>query len=250
MSCEAFCQGNSLLHRADPRGKIVVAGAFSVVVAVMQLFPPLYVAAAGALCFALLARLPLPRVLSRLLVVNGFVLFLWVFLPWSGPGPVLFSIGPLSAHTEGIRLAALITLKANTLVLTLLALVATSTMLDLGRAMERLGVPGKLVHLLLFTYRYIDVIEQEYHRLTAAMRARAFVPAGNLYTFKSYAWLVGMLLVRSYDRSQRVHQAMLCRGFSRRFHTLHRHVWSARDTFFVATGLCFTLLLGAMTWML
>jgi len=49
------------------------------------------------------------------------------------------------------------------------------------------------------------------------MLIRCFKPGTNMHTYRTYAYLVGMLIVRSYERSQRIYQAMLCRGFSGRF---------------------------------
>ena len=62
----------------------------------------------------------------------------------------------------------------------------------------------KLVHLFFFTFRYFQVIHQEYLRLRAAMRIRCFQPGTNGHTYRMLAYLLGMLLVRSYDRGQRL----------------------------------------------
>jgi cobalt/nickel transport system permease protein len=73
-------------------------------------------------------------------------------------------------------------------------------------------MPDKIVHLISFAYRYIHVIHTEYGRQLNAMKIRGFYPKSNLHTYKTYAYLVGMLLVKSYDRAKRVQAAMLCRG--------------------------------------
>jgi cobalt/nickel transport system permease protein len=52
------------------------------------------------------------------------------------------------------------------------------------------------------------------------MKIRGFAPRTNLHTYRSYAYLVGMLFVRAAARAERVHQAMRCRGFDGRFHSL------------------------------
>lgn len=122
-------------------------------------------------------------------------------------------MGPLVATVEGVGLAARITLKANAILLVFIALVATMPVATLGHALHRLAVPDKLVHLLLFTYRYIHVMEKEYKRLHNAAVIRGFRPRTDRHTYKTYAYLVGMLLVRSLARAERVYDAMLCRGF-------------------------------------
>jgi len=101
-----------------------------------------------------------------------------------------------------------------------LALLSSLEMVELGHALARLGAPQRLVTLLLFTVRYVDVLGQEYARLRLAMRARAFRPRAGWHTWRAYGWLVGMLLVMSLERSERIHAAMRLRGFTGRFHLL------------------------------
>jgi cobalt/nickel transport system permease protein len=86
-----------------------------------------------------------------------------------------------------------------------------------------------LVQLFFFTYRYIHTIHSEYIRLNNALKIRGFKPQTNLHTYKTYAHLVGMMLVRSYDRSKRVYDAMLCRGFKGKFWTLNHFVAKKAD---------------------
>ncbi|MCL6621219.1 MAG: cobalt ECF transporter T component CbiQ [Syntrophobacterales bacterium] len=235
---EPFSEGDSLIHRLDPRGKVLVAGTFAVLVAVAA-SPRTAAAGLGlALLWLALAKLPPRRVAARLLVVNGFVVFLWLVLPLTYPGEVLWRWGWLAATREGLAAAGLITLKSNAILLGLIALAATVPIVDLGQALHRLRLPDKLCHLLLFTYRYLYVFEEEYQRLVTAMKIRGFRPRTDLHTYRSYAYLAAMLLVRSYDRSERVYQAMLCRGFRGRFYSLKEFSWQRRDRiFFTLSGL-------------
>ena len=89
-------------------------------------------------------------------------------------------------------------------------------------ALGCLGLPDKLVYLLLITYRYVFVMEQEYQRLTRAMKIRGFRPGTNLHSYQSYAYLVGMLFVHASVRADRVSKAMKCRGFTGIFHSLRQ----------------------------
>jgi cobalt/nickel transport system permease protein len=183
-------------------------------------FSALTAALTAAVTLTGLARLRATEVLKRLLVVNGFIIFLWVAVPLTFPGEALFHLGPLAAAREGVELAGRITLKSNAIVLAFIALVATMPFATAGHALHRLRVPDKIVHLMLMTYRYIFVLEQEYRRLTRAAVIRGFRPGTNLHTYRTYAYLVGMLLVKAVDRAERVRWAMLCRGFQRRFYSL------------------------------
>jgi cobalt/nickel transport system permease protein len=113
----------------------------------------------------------------------------------------------------------------------------------LGHALGRLRVPDKLVHLFLFTVRYVDVLDAEFLRLRQAMRARAFVPGSNAHSWRSLGWLIGMLLVRSLERSQRILAAMKCRGFDGRLYLLEDYRWRRADSLH---ALGFGLLLAAI----
>ena len=93
----------------------------------------------------------------------------------------------------------------------------------LGHALARLGLPVRFVALFLFTARYIDVLNREYARLRLAMRARGFRPRASLHCWRSLGHLIGMLLVGSLERAERIHAAMRLRGFDGRFHLLDEH---------------------------
>jgi cobalt/nickel transport system permease protein len=220
MIAEPLAYGDSFLHRIDPRLRIVAAACFSCAVAVFQAFTALLAANLAALLLLLLSGLNLREIGRRLAVVLGFLLLLWCLLPLTYEGDVLGRLGPLNFHRPGVLLSAQITLKSLAIIAAFTALVATVPVNTLGQSLARLGVPAKLVYLLLMCYRYIFVIEQEYRRLVAAMKIRGFQPRTNLHTYRSYAYLVGMLFVRAASRADRVYQAMRCRGFDGRFHSL------------------------------
>jgi len=234
---EPFSEGFSLLHRLDPRGKLLVAALFAVLLAVARTYAAVLAGLALALICLALARLPWKKVLVRLLLVNSFILFLWLVLPFTYPGEAVWRWGPLTATRQGLLYAGLITLKSNAIIITLIALVATVPVVTLGQALHQLRLPDKLCHLLLFTYRYLYVFEQEYRRLAQAMKIRGFRPRTDLHTYRSYAYLAAMLLVRSYDRAERVFQAMLCRGFKGTFYSLRAFSWQRRDGVFFAASL-------------
>ena len=217
---EGFIEGDSVIHRLDPRIRWIVAATFSIVVAVSNRFMALIPALLVSLILIFLAGLSIQKVLSRLLIVNGFILFLWFMLPFTTEGSPLFSVGRLTATKAGVHIAILITLKSNTIILALLALTATMSVFTMGRALGDLHVPSKIVYLLFLTYRYVHVIHLEYRRLVNTLKIRGFRPRNNLHTYRTYAYLVGMLLVKSSDRAERVRAAMLCRGFQGKFYDL------------------------------
>ncbi|MGE5256092.1 MAG: cobalt ECF transporter T component CbiQ [Hyphomicrobiales bacterium] len=233
MISEPFAIGRSPIHRLDPRIRLAAAAVFSCVVALCREFPALLAALIISLALVALARLRTGEVLRRLLAVNGLVAFIWLVIPFTFPGEALFHLGPFGVAREGIWLAAQITLKSNAIVLAFMALAASMSIATAGHALNRLRVPDKIVHLFLMTYRYIFVLEQEYHRLVRAACIRGFQPGTNLHTYRTYAYLVGMLFVRAVERAERVRWAMLCRGFKRKFYCLQEFKAGPGSLFFL-----------------
>ncbi len=221
MNFEQFSLGSSLLHRTDPRVKIIAAAVLSLIIALCQNFNT---AAAGlllALVLTAVSRISPGMLLRRLFIVNTFNLLLFILLPLTyGQGPDI-SFADFELSRPGLLLAALITLKSNTIILYFISLLATSTVAQLGRGLHELRLSPRLCVLLLFSYRYIFVIHQEYSRLHRAAALRCFNPGTNLHTYKTYGHLLGMLLVKSWNRAVRVQQAMELRGFRGTFYNLN-----------------------------
>ncbi|MFM1813945.1 MAG: hypothetical protein RLZ98_640 [Pseudomonadota bacterium] len=167
--------------------------------------------------FARLTGLTFREQQKRLMHVEGFMLALLVLLPLTVPGTPISIWGPLAVSMQGLERAIGIALKVLATALVIHSLLGSLELVRLGRALAALGVPAKLVHLLLFSVRYIAVFRRETMRLREAMRARAFKPSSNLHTLATYGNLIGMLLVRSLERAERVDEAMRCRAFSGRF---------------------------------
>lgn len=204
-----------------------------ITVALINSFTALICACFFSLAMLIFARLPILAVCKRILLVNGFTFFLWITLPLTYGGNHTYDTFFLPLSLEGIKLAALITLKTNSILLTIIALLTTSTIAHLGSALDRMHFPKKICFLLLYSYRYIFVIHQEYLRLLRAAKMRSFSPKTNMHTYKTYAYLFGMTLVKSYNRAQRVHQAMLLRGFNGRLVSLYRYDIGKTDVFFL-----------------
>jgi cobalt/nickel transport system permease protein len=229
---EPLTRGTALIHLLDPRVKLLACAGLSLAAALAgTMAAPLAVLAVGGVLTGL-ARPSWRVVLTRLGAVNAFVAFLWLVVPVTAPGEAITHLGALAVTRQGVTLAGLITLKTNAIFLCVLSLVATTPVPALARAMGELGVPAKFSFLFLFTYRYLHVIAAEYGRLATAARLRGFVPATNRHTYRAYAALVAMVLVRSYDRSFRVYEAMLLRGFTGRFPSLARFSAGRRDAVF------------------
>ena len=245
---EPFAIGNSWVHRMDPRIRIVSAAIYSLVIALSNRFPVLLTALAVSTIIVCLARLNLREVGRRLAVVCWFLILIWAVLPFTFEGDSFYDVGPFTMTLPGLVLSAKITLKTTAILLAFMALIATMTIATLGHALNSLKLPKKLVHLLLMTYRYLFVIEEEYRRLRSAVTIRGFRSGTNIHSYKTYAYLIGMLFVRASVRAERVHQAMICRGFSGTFFSLHEFSFKRIDAVWIIFMTVLTTFLEIMEW--
>jgi len=230
--------------------RLIAAAALVAVAAAANRPSALLLLLAVSLAGLLLSDLQSHHVRRRLVPVNFVMLVVLAVLPLTTPGKPLAALGPLEFSGEGVKLALLILLKGNTIILLMTLLLGSMETTTLGHAMSHLRVPDKLTHLLLFTVRYVDVLRHEAHRLHTAMKMRGFQPRMNRHTYRAYGHLVGMLLVRSLDRAERIVAAMKCRGFRGRFYLLDHFAFSpARDVPFAASSLVVLLIAAWVEWL-
>lgn len=222
MHLEVFSEGNSIIHKADPRLKIILFSIFSIPCAISSglRIPLLYLAYSTSLIF--LSRINIKMLLSRLFFTNFFIIFIWLFVPLIYTGDPYFTIGSLKITHVGIKYALSITIKCNAIIIATITLLSTSRVFSLAHAMLHFKIPKKLVTIFFLFYRYITVIHEEYVKIKKSLLIRGFVPRTNIHTYKTYAYIIGGMLIKSFERAEDIYRAMLCRGF-RGFFPLIEH---------------------------
>jgi len=230
----------------DPRVRIAAALVFGIVVVALNTLPAMAAALALSLTLLALSRLPAGPTLRRVAMMDGFILFMLALLPFTVPGDPIFTLWGYPASWQGLARAGEIGLTANAVVLALMTLVGTMEPVTLGHALHRLRTPETLVHLMMFTIRYVEVLREEYLRLRAAMKVRGFRPGTNWHSYRSFGYLVGMMMVRAIERSERLLGAMKCRGFSGRILLLQEFRTTRADAVFLTGLTCALLALGAL----
>jgi len=247
MHFDIFSQGNSVFHSLDPRIKIL---AFIPLIFVVALLQDIWAATCYlilAILFIFIARINLKAISSRLAALNVFIVLLWLTLPFSIPGQAVFTFKDLSFSVEGALYTLVITLKANAILLYTIAIIGSTDVFSLAHALFHLRFPRKLVYLFVFLYRYISVLHAEYDRLRNTVKARSFYPGTNMNTLKTYAYMVGMLFVNSYERSQRIYQALTLRGFRGDFPML-RHFHLHKEDIIFATVMTVVIASRFILW--
>lgn len=238
---------DSSIHRWEPRCKLI--GLFSLIFAFsfvehLSLLPGLLIV---TLVYYRLSRLPLSFLRSRLRYPGFFLLAITLLLPFTVGSTVIVQIGILSLYKEGIVALALIATRFLCILTVSLILFGTAPFLSTVKAMRSLGLPAVLADMTLLTYRYIEQFGEDLIKMKRAMQLRGFratrLSRRNLNVLAS---LVGSLLVRSYNQSQQVYQAMILRGYG---YTLkHRKPPSSINLVsrgdLIAVGITFAIALG------
>ena len=207
--------GASPVHRLAPAPKLVGLVAFVAVVAVTprREVAAFAVDATVVAAVVAIARLPVRVVISRLVVIVPFLVFAFV-VPFIGSGDRIDVVG-LSLSEEGLWAAFGVAAKALLGATAAIVFAATTPVPEVVRALSELKVPSVIVGIVAFMFRYLDLIVDQLRRMRQAMVARCHDPRW-LWQVRPIASSAGTLFVRSYERGERVHQAMLARGFDGR----------------------------------
>ncbi len=212
--------GDSVVHRLPPECKLAAVLVFVVVVVATprEQFWAFGVYAGLLVAVAAAARVPLPVVAKRMVVEVPFVLFA-VLLPFLAAGNRVDVLG-LQLSESGLYGAWNILAKGSLGVVASILLAATTEPRGLLLGVERLHLPALMVQIMAFMLRYADVVGGEMTRMRIARESRGF-QARNIGHLKVVAQSAGALFIRSYERGERVHLAMLSRGYAGAMPVLH-----------------------------
>lgn len=237
---DLLAAGDSWVHRLDARAKVLaVAGYVLAVVscnryALTELLPfavfPAFV--------VLAARLPADLVLRRSALVLPFALAVGALNPLFDRG-ILIEAGPLAINGGFVSWASIV-LRALLAASGAVVLVGTTGFAQIAAALGRLGMPRALVVQLSFLYRYLQLLGDETRRVLGARELRA---CGRRLEMAELGPLVGQLLLRTWQRAERIYMAMLARGFNGRFPLSGTARFGTREAGFVAGWFVVFLLL-------
>lgn len=247
---------DSLVHRLDPRTKVVttLALVLAVLATPIILWPAFacYLALLVALVF--LSRLPWLHVLKRSAAVLPFVLAIAIFIPFFKQGEVAgsWNVGPwqVSVTYNGLLVLANVVVKAWLAMLALVLLSSTTPLPRLLKGMEQLGMPRVMTMILSFMYRYLFVLADELMRMRQARDSRC--PRSRpAFGIRNAGNIIGVLFIRSYERGERVYSAMVARGFDGQAKTLTSLQMRGRDWAFGGLVLLslLTINLGLWVWL-
>jgi len=223
--------GDTALHRLDPRAKVLATLVFILSVVSFGKYELTAMAPFFIFPVALVALGDLPPgyIVKKIMLLCPLVLMVGVFNPFFDRA-VLLQLGPFEVTGGVISFASIIVRALLTVGIAIILLCVTGFP-DICGALERLGMPQVFAVQLLFLYRYIFVLTEEGCRVSRARQLRSFGKKG--LGMKSYGSLLGHLLLRTWLRAERIHMAMLARGFRGEFHTRHEYRFGGREILFL-----------------
>ncbi|HEY9708863.1 MAG TPA: cobalt ECF transporter T component CbiQ [Oculatellaceae cyanobacterium] len=160
----------------------------------------------------LISRVTLPVLLKRVAVESVFISVVLLGTLFRGGGTVLWAWGPLKITTVGLTVLGSVTLKALLSLLILNLLTLTTSIPALLNALVELRTPPLLVAIIASMYRYINVLIGEFNAMRRAAASRNLM-GSNRSSRLVVGNMMGSLFIRTYERGERVYQAMLARGY-------------------------------------
>ena len=180
-------------------------------------------------------------------MVLPFVVFA-VLIPFVASGPRIDVLG-VPVSQEGLRSAAHVLAKAVLGVTTSVVLAGTTELPRILAGLDRLRVPSVLTQIAGFMLRYLEVVAGELRRMRTSMTARGYDPRW-ISQARPIAAASGALFVRSYERGERVHRAMLARGYTGSMPALHDDTATAGDWSLALTPAVLALAAALTGWLL
>lgn len=251
---DRYQETESFIHRLDPRLKVLTTILFIVSNALLpdRAWLAFFCAWIFLLVCNALSKLGWEYTLKRSLIALPFALIAITVL-FTTKGAPLFSFEIFSVHWEissaGIIRFAAILIRSWLSVQMAILLVAATRFPDLIHALEHLRVPKILTAVIAFLYRYLFVLADESFRLLRAREARSAAAEGMLrggsvvWRAKVAGNMIGQLFLRSYERSDRIYQAMTARGYQGRLYTMNPHEMKSADYFSAALMLAIIFLI-------
>ncbi len=141
---------------------------------------------------------------KAILVTLKKLLFLNIFIVMVSASAII---------NENYELALLLFLRSNALLIFVLLIFYNKTLFDIASGMQTLRVPDKLSSLFFFVAKFVIIIKEEFTITKKVLRVRNFKAKTSIFSYKIYANVIGMIIVKCFDRAQKLKNTMILRNF-------------------------------------
>ena len=206
----------SQLHELSPQLKILSTLLIVISIAFSKIINPFQIISHAVIVFLIIrfSNIPIKTYLKRLTLDIPFILFA-LFLPFlsSGNNDMVFTLFTFEIYRTGLLEMFAILFKATAGLSMGIVLTATTTNIELIYGLQKLKVPPIIIAIMSFSIRYIDVFIDEFKRVKISMQSRGYIEKG-IKTLLPIAYASGAMLIRGYERGERVYLSMISRGFT------------------------------------
>jgi cobalt/nickel transport system permease protein len=223
--------GNSIIHRADPRLKLIMLIIFILIVVITPYHHRLYFLflASIPVMLALISRISVLHFLSKLLKVYPMIFFISFLIPFfPSNNDHAFHFGMIKIYQSGLDKFISINIKSILSIFMSIILTTTTSFDMLLKGMEKLFIPKIFILILSFMYRFIFLLIDEIERMFTAYKSR-YIKLPFWHRLNILSQQIVVLFIRTYERGERVYQAMDARGFSGKIYTLNHLKWKVLD---------------------
>ncbi len=158
------------------------------------------------------------KILKRLIKLNGFVLFVCA--------------GIYFFHKD-LKTAETIFIRSNLIIFFNLLVFNNYIPFDVYRGIIKLPIPRKLKILFLFFIKFIEIFQREYSKLLDALKIRGFKPKTNIFTYKSYAYILAILFAKTLKKAKNLYNAIELRGFKGTIYSFYNDTIKLNDIFLI-----------------
>jgi len=211
---DQYSEIDSIIHNWDIRIKIATFFLIILFLSVQKNFVAGLSGVVFAVFISILSRIPFYFLVKRVVFPILFLVPLFLFLPLSSGGEVLLNLGYINVYLDGVKIAGIIFLKTGSLILIFLIMLGSANFFRTISALKKLKIPEIILSIILFTYRYIYTYLEDVRKMKIALTLRGFKNKNSISSLKSSANLAGSILIRSYEQTERINNAMIVRGFT------------------------------------
>lgn len=185
--------------------------------------------------------------MKRITQIHLIFIPCFFILPFTAAGDLQTVYG-IHFSWEGIWLATLFYIRAVSVIAVSMALIYSTPITTLFHAAERLMIPSVIVQIALLTYRYLFSLSWEWNNVRNALKSRGFINKASMRVYKTYANVIAASLVRSLERTDRVHNAMKCRGYQGQICMMQDQSVQSKDIVMFILCICMTLILISLDY--
>lgn len=241
---DRFAYQDSPIHRLDPRAKTIAVVAYSIALISLPRYaiPSPWYAIFPAILL-LWGGIPLRFVAKHTLLVSPFILFAAVLSPVFDRTPIF--VGHVMMRGGWVTAISLM-IRFVLGMAALIGLASTTRFPELLKGLEQMHVPRILITQLRFLYRYLFVLVDEAMHMRQARQARDAGKGPWLGRWRAGGGQIGVLFLRTLETAERMHLAMIARGYDGTIRLLRSLRWSTADTVFLLSVAAY---LSIVRWM-